>query len=602
VKDKERQKLRLRATLLFWALFAVVSLLGVRLYRVQVRDGAALAAGAGREQEATFDISGKRGDILDRYGVPFATSLPASAVFVQPNEISDAAAMAAKLAPVLGLPAKSLQSAMTGKSSFVYLARNVPRDKADAVARLDLKGIGTLDEPLGLRVVPQGRVGSTLVGFTGVDNQGLAGVEYEFNDLLKGQPGQGVEVTDNDGRPIPFGRQIIRPPVVGDTVVLTVDRMLEYEAEEVLSRTARAYHAEDASVIIMRAQTGEILALANYPNFDPARFAQSPESSWRNRAITDPYEPGSTFKVITAAAALDSGKVTTDDTFPARDQIEVGGRIIHNADDGMMASGHANETVDDILTFSHNVGAAEIALRTGESTMYDYIKRFGLDEPTGVDLPGESGGILGSPDDWYGSRLATIGFGQGVSVTALQLADAYCAVANGGLLMKPMIAREIVGPDGKVVEKFEPQTIRRVIKPETSAALMTILRDVVKRGTGTAAQISGFALAGKTGTAQMVIGGQYVLGAYTASFAGIIPADKPQYVVLIKFDRPQGAYYGSVVALPAFRELAARIFWREGVLARGDAAQIADPTALQAAPPTPVALPTIVPGNAERQQ
>jgi cell division protein FtsI/penicillin-binding protein 2 len=598
VKDKERQKLRLRALLLFWALFAIVTMLGVRLYRVQVRDGAALAAGAGQEQEATFELSGKRGDIVDRFGVPFATSLPASAVFAQPSGVTDIAGEAARLGPVLGRPDKALRGEMAAKSSFVYLARNVPRDKADSITRLGLPGIGTLDEPLGLRVVPQGRVGSTLVGFTGVDNQGLAGVEFEFNELLKGQPGQGVEATDNSGRPIPFGRRVISSPVVGDTVVLTVDRMLEYEAEEVLRATARAYHAEDASVIIMRAQTGEILALANYPNFEPSRFALSPESSWRNRAITDPYEPGSTFKVITAAAALDSGRVTTDDTFAAKDQIEVGGRIIHNADDGMMASGHAYETVDDIVTYSHNVGAAEIALRTGERTMYDYIKRFGLDEPTGVDLPGESGGILGSPEDWYGSRLATIGFGQGVSVTALQLANAYCAIANGGLLMKPMIAREIIGPDGKVVQTFKPQIVRRVIKPETSAALLTILRDVVKRGTGTAAQIPGFALAGKTGTAQMVIGGRYVMGAYTASFAGIIPADKPQYVILVKFDRPQGAYYGSVVALPAFKELAARVFWREGVMQRGGGAQIADPNAPRSDQPVSASLP----GNAERQQ
>jgi cell division protein FtsI/penicillin-binding protein 2 len=374
--------------------------------------------------------------------------------------------------------------------------------------------------------------------------------------------------------------------------------MLEYEAEEVLRDTARTYHAEDASVIIMRAQTGEILALANYPNFDPSRFAQSPESSWRDRAITDPYEPGSTFKVITAAAALDSGRVTTDDTFPALDQIEVGNRIIHNADDGMMASGHANETVDDIVTYSHNVGAAEIALRTGEQTMYDYIKRFGLDEPTGVDLPGESGGILGSPDDWYGSRLATIGFGQGVSVTALQLANAYCAIANGGLLMRPRIVREIIGPDGKIVQTFKPEIVRRVIKPETSAALLTMLRDVVKRGTGRAAQIPGFALAGKTGTAQMVIGGQYVTGAYTASFAGIIPADKPQYVVLVKFDHPQGAYYGSIVALPAFRDLAARVFWREGVMQRGGGTQIADPNAAHMIPAGSASLL----GNDERHK
>jgi stage V sporulation protein D (sporulation-specific penicillin-binding protein) len=598
VKDKERQKLRIRALLLFWALFAIVTLLGVRLYRVQVRDGAALAAGAGQEQEATFDLSGKRGDIVDRFGVPFATSLPASAVYAQPSDVTDPAGESAKLARMLGLSGKDLRTEMTAKSSFVYLARNVPREKADAITQLGLHGIGTLEEPLGLRVVPQGRVGSTLVGFTGVDNQGLAGVEFEFNDLLKGQPGQGVEATDNSGRPIPFGRRVITQPVVGDTVVLTVDRMLEYEAEEVLTATARQYHAEDASVIIMRAQTGEILALANYPNFDPSRFALSPESSWRDRAITDPYEPGSTFKVITAAAALDSGKVTIDDTFAARDQIEVGGRIIHNADDGMMASGHAYETVDDIVTFSHNVGAAEIALRTGEHTMYDYIKSFGLDEPTGVDLPGESGGILGSPEDWYGSRLATIGFGQGVSVTALQLANAYCAVANGGLLMKPIIVREILGPDGKVVQTFKPQIVRRVIKPETSAALLTILRDVVKRGTGMAAQIPGYALAGKTGTAQMVIGGQYVTGAYTASFAGIIPADKPQYVILVKFDRPQGQYYGSVVALPAFKDLAARVFWREGIMQRGGGAQIADPNAPRSGQPVSASLP----GNPERQQ
>ncbi|HKW45352.1 MAG TPA: penicillin-binding protein 2 [Candidatus Eremiobacteraceae bacterium] len=598
MKDKERQKLRLRATLLFWALFAIVTLLGVRLYRVQVRDGAALAAGAGLEQEAKFDISGKRGDIVDRFSVPFATSLPASAVYARPDEITDADGVAAKLAPALGMSTNEIRDAIRGKSSFEYVARNVPRDKADAVTRLGLRGIGTVEEPLGLRVVPQGRVGSTLVGFTGVDNQGLAGVEYEFDELLKGQSGQVVEAVDNEDRPIPFGRRVIRPPVVGDTVVLTVDRMLEYEAEEILRETARTYHAADASVIIMRAQTGEILAIANYPNFDPSRYAQSPESSWRNRAITDPYEPGSTFKVITAAAALDSGKVTTDDTFAARDQIEVGGRIIHNADDGMMASGHAYETVDDIITFSHNVGAAEIALRTGEETMYDYIKRFGLDEPTGVDLPGESGGILGSPSDWYGSRLATIGFGQGVSVTALQLADAYCAIANGGLLMRPMIAREIVGPDGKIVKTFVPQIIRRVIKPETSAALLTMMRDVVKRGTGSAAQIPGYSLAGKTGTAQMVVGGQYVTGAYTASFAGIIPADKPQYVVLVKFDRPQGAYYGSVVALPAFRNLAARVFWRERIMQRDSATQIADPASAQPIRPSAAALQ----GNPERQQ
>jgi cell division protein FtsI/penicillin-binding protein 2 len=577
VKEKERRRLRVRASVLFWLILIVAGLLGARLYKVQISESAALAADAGDEQRSTFPISGRRGDVVDRFGVAFATSLPASAIYAQPGQVRNPIHAARMLAPLLGYSVADIESVLHENASYVYIARNVTQPIADRVDRLGLPGIGRSDEALGLRVEPQGRVGSTLVGFTGVDSQGLAGVEVAFNDVLEGKTGQVVEATDNSGRPIPFGARVVQPAVVGDTVVLTIDRMLEYEAEEILRATAERYHAADGSVIIMRAQTGEILALANYPNFDPNKFANSPPSTWRDRAITDPFEPGSTFKAITAAAALDSGKMTVDDTFPARDQIEVGNRIIHNADDGMTASGHRYETIDDIVTFSHNVGAAQIAMRVGSQTMYSYIQKFGLDDPTGVDLPGESGGILGSPDDWYGSRLATIGFGQGVSVTALQMTAAYAAIANGGVLMKPLIVHAIVGPDGRIVKSFAPQVIRRVIKPETSAALMTILRDVVRRGTATAAQMSGFELAGKTGTAQMVINGSYVPGAYTASFAGIIPADKPEYVIFVKLDRPQGAYYGSVVALPAFRELAGRVFWRESVVPRGDLGTITDP-------------------------
>jgi cell division protein FtsI/penicillin-binding protein 2 len=577
VKEKERRRLRMRASVLFWLILIVAGLLGARLYKVQINESAALAADAGYQQRSTFPISGRRGDVVDRFGVAFATSLPASAIYAQPGQVKNADHAAKILAPLLGYSVADIESVLHENASYVYIARNVTQSVADRVDRLGLPGIGRSDEALGLRVEPQGRVGSTLVGFTGVDSQGLAGVEVAFNDVLEGKTGQVMEATDNNGRPIPFGARVVEPAVVGDTVVLTIDRMLEYEAEEILRATAERYHAADGSIIIMRAQTGEILALANYPNFDPNRFANSPSSTWRDRAITDPFEPGSTFKAITAAAALDSGKMTVDDTFPARDQIEVGNRIIHNADDGMMASGHRYETIDDIVTFSHNVGAAQIAMRVGAQTMYSYIQKFGLDDPTGVDLPGESGGILGSPDDWYGSRLATIGFGQGVSVTALQMTSAYAAIANGGLLMKPLIVHAIVGPDGRIVKSFSPQIVRRVIKPETSAALMTILRDVVRRGTATAAQMPGYELAGKTGTAQMVIDGSYVQGAYTASFAGIIPADKPEYVIFVKLDRPQGEYYGSVVALPAFRELAGRVFWRESVVPRGDLGTITDP-------------------------
>lgn len=577
LKDKERIRLRLRAAFLFWGCCCIAVYLLWRLFGVQVRDGAVLAAGAGEEHQSVFDVSGRRGDIVDRFGVPFATNLPSAAVYAQPNEVGDARQEAAALAPILGLSSSQLAKDLSAKESFVYLKREVPKSVAARVMRLNLRGVAANDEPLGLRVDPQGRIGSTVIGFTGVDNQGLAGIEYAFNNDLSGKPGEVVENTDNAGRPIPFGGRIVKPALVGDTVVLTIDRMLEFEAEDVLKQAVERYHGQDGSAIVMRAQTGEIMALANYPNFDPSDFAASAESAWRDRAITDPYEPGSTFKLITATAALDSGKVSLDDTFPAVDSIEVGNRIIHNADDGMLASGHSRETLDDIVAYSHNVGAAEVALRVGEQTMYDYMRRFGLDQPTGVDLPGESAGLIGTPDNWYGSRLATIGFGQGVSITALQLARAYAAIANGGELMRPLIVRSIVASNGKTVKTFAPDPQGRVMKPETAAELLKMLRDVFARGTASVIKMPGYALAGKTGTAQMVIDGSYVPGAYTASFVGIVPADRPQYVILIKIDRPQGEYYGSIVAAPAFRDLASRVLWREGVLPKHASSSIADP-------------------------
>ena len=568
MKDKERSKLFVRALILFWVFFLVAGLLGLRLFTVQVREGAGLAAYAGQEQAGSFPIPARRGDILDRFGDVFATSLPSASIYVYPKKVTQPQTEAAKLAPLLHLRASALEPVMRDPWQRVYLARNVPQSVAKRIASLDLDGIGAEDEPAGRRVDPQLRIGSTVVGFTGVDDQGLAGIEYAFDTALRGRRGLLTEATDANGRPIPFGRRTAIPAQAGASVVLTIDRTLQFSAEEVLKATVQRYDAAGGSAIIMRAQTGEVLALANWPNFDPNHFADYSEAARRNQAITDPYEPGSTFKLITATAALDSGRVSLDDTFAARDQIEVGQRIIHNADDGLMASGRAWETLDDIVTFSHNVGAAQVALRVGKQAMYAYIQRFGFDEPTGIDLPGESAGIVGTPDNWWGSRLATIGFGQGISVTPLALARAYCAIANGGLLMRPLVVRSVVAPDGHVLQRYDPQIVRRVMSPQTAAELLAMLRDVVRRGTGKGVAIPGYALAGKTGTAQMVINGSYVAGAYAASFIGIVPADKPQYVVLVKVDRPRGYYYGSIVAAPAFRELARRVVWRENVLPR----------------------------------
>ncbi|HZV78223.1 MAG TPA: penicillin-binding protein 2 [Candidatus Binatus sp.] len=568
MKEKERSRLRARAIFVFWVFFFVAALLVARLYRVQVHDGAALASIAVDQHRAEYPVSGQRGNIVDRFGVVFAGTSPAVQIFAQPPDVANPHATALALAPLLHRPAGALERDLTSHATFVYLDRMRPKALGDRIDSLGLLGIGTSDEPTGLRVDPQGRIGSTVVGFTGIDNQGLAGIEVAFNDVLAGKPGEVVEETDSQSRPLPFGRRVIQNAVTGDTVVLTIDRALQLAAEDVLAKTASEYSARSASAIVLRASTGEILALANWPNYDPNHYAAFSQDSYKDRAIADPYEPGSTFKLVTATAAIDSGRVSLEDTFPAENAIDIGGYVIHNADDGLMSSGHSRETLSDIVTYSHNVGAAEVAMRVGKRTMGDYIRRYGLDDVSGVDLPGESPGIIDPPDQWYGSRVATIAFGQGVSVTALSLARAYAAIANGGMLMRPLIVRELRDPQGRVIQRYEPQAVRRVMRPQTAAVLLTMLRNVVKRGTGTNAQIPGFAVAGKTGTAQIVENGHYELGEYVASFIGIVPADKPQYVVLINVERPRGAYYGGIVAAPAFRELARRVLWREGILSR----------------------------------
>ncbi len=558
----------IRSFVIFWVFFALSGLLVTRLYIVQIREGAGLAANASQEQEMTFPVNPHRGDIVDRFGIVFATTLPSYYVSVRPASISHVNTEAGELAPILGASSLRIEQDMRSKQPFVYLARNEPKTVALSVTSLNLAGVGVDEEPMGRRVAPQAEVGSTVIGFTGVDDQGLAGVEYQFNNELAGREGSVTEETDAAGRPIPFGKRVVHQAQPGDTVVLTIDRTLQFDADEILRATVQRYRAQGGSIVVLRARTGEILALANAPDFDPNHYDRSPAAAWRNQAVTDPYEPGSTFKLITATAALDSGKLSLQDSFPALNELRVGGRVIHNADDGQMASGHSSETIDDIVTFSHNVGAAQIALRIGKQTMYEYIRRFGFDDTTDVNLPGESGGIVGTPDDWWGSRLATIGFGQGVSVTPLALARAYAAIANGGELMRPLLVRYVVSADGRIVKAFDPTAVRRVMSSQTAASLLSILRDVVRRGTGKGLSLPGYAIAGKTGTAQMVIDGNYVMGAYTASFIGIVPADKPEYVILVKVDRPRGDYYGSIVAGPAFRALAGKVLWREGVLPR----------------------------------
>jgi cell division protein FtsI/penicillin-binding protein 2 len=546
---------------------ALAGALALRLGIVQVHDGPHLARLALAQHDETVDAFAKRGAILDRDGGVLVRSLPSESIYAVPTDVADPNDAARKLAPVLHEPADQIESALRERIEFRWLARKVSHEEAQRVRALGITGIETKAEETGTRFVASGRLASTVIGFTGTDENGLDGLEYSFDSLLRGTPGKMRIEADNFGHAIPFGEtQIVERAVPGRTIVTTLDPYLQFEAERLLRADVKKWHARSGTVIVMDPWTGELLAVANVPDFDPSHFGSYAPDSWRDRAITDAYEPGSTFKLITAAAALESGKVTTASRFPAHDQIEVGGHIIHNAEDGFMAGTARSESMEDIIAYSHNVGAAEIGMRIGERALDGEILRFGFGEPTAIELPGENPGIVPSLDDWSGSSLATISFGQGISVTPLALTRAYAAIANGGMLLRPRIVHAIDDANGMPIYTYGSEVEQRVIAPETAATLRAFLRTVVVRGTGTEAAIPGYTVAGKTGTAQVVANGQYEPGAYIASFIGMIPAEHPRYVILVKVDQPRGSIYGGVVAAPVFAELAREAMLHAGVM------------------------------------
>ena len=356
-------------------------------------------------------------------------------------------------------------------------------------------------------------------------------------------------------------------------MALTIDPYLQFVAERALARQVNAYHALDGTAIVMDPWSGEILALANLPDFDPNRFWKFGGAQRRDRAVMDAYEPGSTYKLVTAAAALESHKVTLATRFPAHDRLDVGGQTIHNAEDGFMAGTGGSETLEQIIEFSHNVGAAEVGLAIGSKTLYAMERKAGFGTPSGVGLPGENPGIVPPPSQWSGSSLATMSFGQGVSVTPLAMARYYCAIANGGMLVQPKIVRAVYDQKGDALRRPSAPP-RRIFSQRTAAELRTFLRSVVLHGTGDpTAQIPGYATAGKTGTAEMVVDGGYRSGYYAASFIGMVPYPHARYLIYVKVERPIGSYYGSVVAAPAFAEIARAAMLHAGVLPSADVAR-----------------------------
>jgi cell division protein FtsI/penicillin-binding protein 2 len=561
-----------RAKWLFYIFVALGCLVVGRYYVVQVRQGPMLAERGYEQRLDTKKFAAHRGSIYDRDGVVLVRSLPSQSVYATPAEVTEPVSEGRRLAAILtDTTYGDVESSLRASSTYVQVDHKIGRAQADAIKKLSLPGISLAEEMTGVRFDPSGRLASTVLGFTGFNENGLAGVEYEFDDLLRGTPGKMELEVDEFDRPIPFAQpHVIVSAKPGHSLVLTLDSYLEDETERILRETVAKWHATSGSAIVMDPWTGDVLALANAPDYDVPHFATSDPNSRRDRAVEDAYEPGSVFKLITAAAALDSGKVSPEDRFPARDRLAIGGYTINNAEDGFLAGSGSTENLEEIIAMSHNVGAAEVGLRIGSRTMDDALVRFGFGSPTHIGLPGESPGIVPALADWSETTLPTIAFGQGISTTPIAIARAYCAIANGGILLRPRIVSAILGDDDRVVYRYGAETERRAMTAATARILRGYLRAVVTRGTGNpTAQVPGYSTAGKTGTAQIAERGFYSAGAYVASFVGMIPAETPKYVILVKIEHPRGSIYGGVVAAPAFAEIARLAMMHAGVLPSG---------------------------------
>ena len=533
----------------FLLLFSLGGVAG-KLFFLQIQQRDRLSERATKQYERRLPIVSRRGTIYDRSGRELAVSLKVASVFAQPAAIENPEGTAKALAPILGQPATHLLSLLTSDKLFVWLERQVEPAQSEAINDLNLKGIGLYPESR--RYYPRQELAAHVLGMVGLDDRGLEGLEHQYDDLLGGQPEYITAQQDALGRIIFRHEEERGRPLIFD-LTLTIDEVLQYTAERELQRAVERSQAKTGTAIVMDPWTGEILALANQPTFDPNKYKRGGSFAKRNRAVTDYFEPGSVFKVILAAGALEEGVVRPSDRFHGENgAIEVGGVTIRDHEK------YGWLTVQEILAHSSNVGAIKIGQKLGKSLYYHYISGFGFGSLTGLDLPGETPGFIRRPKGWSGLSLSVLSLGQEISVTPVQIATAFSAVANGGILVRPHIVRDLRAQDGSVARHVEPVMIRRVISQQTAQSLLTILRSAVEEGTGKEAALEQYSVAGKTGTAQKVdpVTGRYSHQRVVASFVGAVPAESPRLVILVTIDEPETLRWGGSIAAPTFREIA----------------------------------------------
>ena len=535
----------------FWMLIVCA-----RLVYLQFSQHEGLASRARQQQSNSIDTAPQRGELLDRQGRQLARSVQTVSLFLDPDglDVGQLECTAQELSRSLGLKSKDLlaefREAQDAKKRFIWIARRLDADQANRLTALNLPGLQSVLEPK--RYYPNGSLAAHVLGYVGLDGDGLGGLERSFNSKISGEPGRLFREKDASGKPYESYEIAAK---AGQTVVLTIDQSIQYEAEQALNEAVKNSHAKSGTVIVLDPRSGEILALANAPTFDPNQVAASSRDALSNWALQNIYEPGSTFKIVAFSAALEEKLARVEDHIDCQmGAITVAGRVVHDH------KPFGTLTLSEALAKSSNVAAIKLGLRVGDPKMYDYITRFGFGSKTGIELPGETAGILRKVERWQPSSIGSIAMGQEVGVTPVQMVAAFGALANNGLRIAPHIIREVRNEAGAVVFQPQPQQ-RRVISAETAISLRGMLEGVTLHGTAKKAQLDGYSAAGKTGTAQKIDPKTHAYSKtkFVGSFVGFAPVSNPQVVIIVVMDEPAGAYHGGDVAAPVFREVAEQI-------------------------------------------
>ncbi len=529
--------------------FAFLLLCVGRLFFIQFFRSDYLTAIAKKQHNQLVELEPRRGTIYDCNLKAEAVNMSMDSLYAVPTVIKNKDGVIEQLMPILGVDRQYLEERLSRPKAFIWLARKMTPDKSESIKSANIKGLGFLKETK--RIYPNSYLASHVLGFSGVDNVGLEGVERSFNHYLKGTPGWAIFLRDARMKKLDIWEKMVVPQD-GMDLVLTIDEVIQYIAERELDKAYQKYHAKSASIVVMDPHTGRILAMANRPTYDLNERSSVSKDTIRNRAICDLFEPGSVFKIVTASAAFEEKRVKETDVFNCENgAYQVAGRVLHDH------VAHGNLTFQQVIEESSNIGTVKVAMMLGPDIVYRYIRAFGFGTKTGIDLSGEISGMIISPKNWSKSSITTIPIGQGVGVTAIQLASYISVIANGGQLMRPYAVDSIRDNQGRIIKQNKPVMVRKVISLDTALRIKKILTGVIEEGTGKLGKVLGFSAAGKTGTAQKLEpNGTYSHDKFVASFIGFAPADDPLITVVVTVDEPHGSYYGGVVAAPVFQKVA----------------------------------------------